>query len=131
MDKIFEDKLREGKINQYVKKKILFYWDCDVTKDIENVNKIWDTKILGMTKAYEKDKCFLKLRRSDAYLLIKLHHCQTLQSMIPPKNWKVLQTRHATVENKLVMSRQLIEKLTKYKKTRITNRQNIAKKDAN
>ena len=30
--------------------------------------------------------------------------------------WKVLQTRHATVENKYLMPKQLIEKLTKYKK---------------
>ena len=30
---------REGKINQQVKKEILFYWDCDVTKDIGYVDK--------------------------------------------------------------------------------------------
>ena len=62
-DKILEEKLREGKINQQVKKEILFYWDRDVTKDIENVNKKWDTKILGMTKAYEKDKSFLETEK--------------------------------------------------------------------
>ena len=62
-DKILEEKLREGKINQQMKKEILFYWDCDVTKDIENVNKKWDTKILGMTKAYEKDKRFLETEK--------------------------------------------------------------------
>ena len=38
-DKISEEKLRKLKINQQVKKKILFYWDCDVTEDTENVNK--------------------------------------------------------------------------------------------
>ena len=43
--------------------------------------------------------------------------------------WKVLQTRHPTVENKHLMSKQLIEKLTKYKKTGIANQRNIAKKD--
>ena len=82
-----------------------------------------------MTKAYEKEKLFLKLKRSDAYLFIELHHRQPLQSTIPTKIWKVLQTRHATVENKLVISKQLIEKLTKYKKAGITNQQNIARKD--
>ena len=59
-DKILETKLREGKINQQVKKEILIYWVCDATKDIENVNKKWDTKILGMAKAYEKYKRFLE-----------------------------------------------------------------------
>ena len=46
-DKILEEKLWEEKRNQQVKKEILFYWDYDVTRDIENVNKKWDTKILG------------------------------------------------------------------------------------
>ena len=31
-----------------------------MTKDIENVDKEWDAKILGMMKAYEKDKHFRK-----------------------------------------------------------------------
>ena len=44
-DKILQEKLSKQKINQQVKKEIFFYWDCDVTKDIENVNKKWDTKI--------------------------------------------------------------------------------------
>ena len=48
-DKILEEKLREGKINQQVEKEIWFYGDCDVEKNIENVNKKWDTKILGMS----------------------------------------------------------------------------------
>ena len=84
-DKILEEKLREGKINQQVKKEILFYWDYDVTKEIENVNKKWDTKILGMTKPLKKTNVFLKLRRCDACPSIKLRHLQTLQSMIPTK----------------------------------------------
>ena len=46
-DKILEEKLWEKKRNQQVKKEILFYWNYDVTRDIENVNKKWDTKILG------------------------------------------------------------------------------------
>ena len=71
---------------------------------------------------------FLKLRRSDAYLFIKPHHRQPLQSTIPTKIWKVLHTRQATVENKLVMTKQLIEKLTKHKKTAIANQPNIARK---
>ena len=62
-DKILEEKLREGKINRQIKKEILFYWDCDVTKDIEYVNKKWDAKILGMRKAYEKDKRFLETEK--------------------------------------------------------------------
>ena len=40
-----------------------------MTKDTENVNKKWDTEILSMTKAYEKD-VFLKLRRSNTYAFI-------------------------------------------------------------
>ena len=128
-DKILEEKLREGKINRQIKKEILFYWDCDVTKDIEYVNKKWDAKILGMRKAYEKTNVFLKLKKSDAYLSIKLHHRRTLPSAIPTKIWKVLQTIHAPVQNKLVMSKEVIEKLTKYKKTGIANQRNIARKD--
>ena len=75
-DKILEEKLRAGKINQQVKKEILFYWDCDVTKDIENVNKKWDTKILGMTKAYEKYKRFLETE--------KVRHIPFNQTSPPP-----------------------------------------------
>ena len=30
-----------------------------MTKDIEDLNTKWDTKVLGKTKAYEKDKRFL------------------------------------------------------------------------
>ena len=61
----------------------------------------------------------------DAYLFMKLHHRRTLQSTIPTKIWEVLQTRHATVENKLVMSKQVIfiNKRTKilpyYKRKRV------------
>ena len=62
-DKILEEKLREGKINQQVKKENLFYWHCDVTNDVENVNEKSDTKILEMTKAYEEDKRFLETEK--------------------------------------------------------------------
>ena len=34
-----------------------------MTRDVENVNKKWDTKILGITKAYEMDKRFLKTEK--------------------------------------------------------------------
>ena len=34
-----------------------------MTKDIENVKKKWDTKLLGMTKAYEKDKRFCETEK--------------------------------------------------------------------
>ena len=34
-----------------------------MTKDIENANKKWDTKILGMTKAYEKHKRLLETEK--------------------------------------------------------------------
>ena len=36
---MLEEKFREEKINQQFKKEILLYWDCDVTKDIENVDE--------------------------------------------------------------------------------------------
>ena len=52
-----------------------------------------------------------------------------LQSTIQTKIWKVLQTTHAQVEKKLVKSKQVIEKLTKYKKTGIANQQNILRID--
>ena len=40
-DKILEEKLsKRKKINQQGKKEMLSYLDCDVTKDIKNVNKI-------------------------------------------------------------------------------------------
>ena len=78
----------------------------------------------------KRTNVFLKLRMHDAYPSIRLHHRQTLQSMIPTKIWKVLQTRHATEEKKKhLMSKQLIEKLTKYKKTGIANQRYLAKKD--
>ena len=62
-DKILEEKFREGEINQQVNREILFYWHCDVTKDTENVNKEWGTKIVSMTKTYEKDKRFLETEK--------------------------------------------------------------------
>ena len=34
-----------------------------MTTDLENVNKKYDTKILDMTKAYEKDKRFLETEK--------------------------------------------------------------------
>ena len=40
-DKILEEKLsKRKKINEQGKKEMLSYLDCDVTKDIKNVNKI-------------------------------------------------------------------------------------------
>ena len=39
-DKILEEKLSKRKINQQGEKEMLSYLDCDVTKDIKNVNKI-------------------------------------------------------------------------------------------
>ena len=41
----------------------MFSWDCDVTKDIKYVSKKWSTKILGTTKAYEKEKRFLETEK--------------------------------------------------------------------
>ena len=46
-----------------------------MTKDIENVNKTWDAKILGMTKTYEKDKQFLELEKEQ--------HIPFLQNLSP------------------------------------------------
>ena len=99
-DKILEDKFREEKINQQVKKEILLYWDCDVTKDIENVNKKWDTKILGMTKTYEEDKRFLETKK---------------KQYIPFQRTPNVQTAYLKTE--------------KIQKTGIANQQNIARKD--
>ena len=79
-DNILQEKLREGKINQHNKKEILFYWDCDVAKDIENVNKKWDTKILGMAKAFEKDKRFLETEKE---------RCISFHQTSPPLNTAV------------------------------------------
>ena len=66
-------------------------------------------------KPMKKRNVFLKLRRCDAYPSIKLHHCQTLQSMIPTKLWKVFRRRHTPAEKKHLMSKHLIKNLTKYK----------------
>ena len=74
----------------------------------------------------KKRNVFLKLRRCDAYPLIKLHHRQTLQSMIPTKLWKVLRRRHSPVENKHLMPKHIIKNLTK---TGTANQQNIARKE--
>ena len=87
------------RINQHVKKEILFYWVCDMTKDIENVNKKWDTKILGMTKACEKDKRFLETEKERR---IPFH--QTL----PPPNTAVNDTNEnfESTSNKTCHSRE-------------------------
>ena len=77
----------------------------------------------------KKTNAFWKLRRSDAYLFMKFYHRETLQYMIPTKIWKVLQRRHATVGNRLLISKQLLEKVTKYKRPGVANQRNIARKD--
>ena len=46
-----------------------------MTKDIENVNKTWDAKILGMTKTYEKYKQILELEKEQ--------HIPFLQTLSP------------------------------------------------
>ena len=46
-----------------------------MTKDIENVHKTWDAKILGMTKTYEKDKQFLEPEKEQ--------HIPFLQTLSP------------------------------------------------
>ena len=51
-----------------------------MTKDIENVNKKGDTKILGMTKAYEKDKRFLETENE---------RCIPFHQTSPPANTAV------------------------------------------
>ena len=66
-----------------------------------------------MMKSYEKDKRFLETEKEQS---IHFQHTSP-----PPhiavndtnKIWKVLQIRHVTVENKLVMSKQVIKKLEK------------------
>ena len=49
-----------------------------MTKDIENVNKKWDTKILGMMKAYEKDKRF---RETEKEQRITFHQTSPLPNI--------------------------------------------------
>ena len=49
-----------------------------MTKDIENVNKKWDTKILGMMKAYEKDKRF---RETEKEQRIPFHQTSPLPNI--------------------------------------------------
>ena len=61
-------------------------------------------------------KPFLETERCDAYPSIKFHHRQALQSMIPTKIWKVFQTRYAPVENKHLISKQLLAKIDKTQK---------------
>ena len=80
------------------------------------LTKQWDTKTLGMTKVYKKDN---RLLETETERHIPFH--QTSQppntvSTISTKIWKVLQTRHATVESKLAMTKQLIKKIDKLQK---------------
>ena len=98
-DKILEEKLREGKIQQQIKREILFYWDCDLTKVIENVNKKWDTKMLGMAKAYEKEKRFFETEKEQ--------HISFHQTSLPP-NTAVNDTNEnlESISNKTCPSRQ-------------------------
>ena len=75
----------------------------------------WDTKILGVAKGHEKDKHFLESEMERRLRFHQIAPLQLLQSAIPTKIWKVFQTRHAIVENKLVMLKKVIEKWTKCK----------------
>ena len=83
-----------------------------MTKDIENINKKWDAKILGMMKAYEKDKRFRKteeqripFRQTSPLPNIAVNDAN--ENLKELQTTKVLQTRYVTLENKLVMSKQL------------------------
>lgn len=117
-DKALEEKIREGKIKLHIKKEILFYRDCDVTEYIEYVNKKWDNKILGMTKAYEKEKCFLKQK----LVFIQLHHHPTLHSTMSKKIWKVLQTKTCHSREQTCNVQTPYQKIDKIQKTKINQR---------
>ena len=91
-----------------------------MTKDIEDLNTKWDTKILGKTKAYEKDKRFLETEKEQR---IPFH--QTPSPLTTAAN----DTNKNLERTNLQCLNGLIEKLTKYKKTGIANQRNIARKD--
>ena len=93
--------------------------DFDVTKYIENENKKWDTKISGMTKAYEKEKRFLDTEKERRLRFRRISQPTTISM----KLWKVFQTRYAIVKNKLVISKY-------FEKFRKIDKINVARKDA-
>ena len=75
---ILEEKLIEKKINKKMKKIKFFHWDCNMTKDIENVNKKWNTEMLGVKKdndeTCEKNKYFLESQRLTFSLIITIEN---------------------------------------------------------
>ena len=75
---ILEEKLIEKKINKKMKKIKFFHWDCNMTKDIENVNKKWNTEMLGVQKdndeTCEKNKYFLESQRLTFSLIITIEN---------------------------------------------------------
>ena len=65
-----------------------------MTKDIENVDKKWDSKILGMTKVYDKDKRFLE---SEKEWRISFHQAsQPLKTAVNDTNENLESTSNKT-----------------------------------
>ena len=100
-----------------------------MAKDIENGNKKWDSKILGMTKAYEKDKSLLETEKEQ-----RIYFHQTSQ----PRKTAVNDTNEnlESSSNKTCPGREQTcnvqtgyQKLTKYKKTGIASQRSIAIKN--
>ena len=100
-----------------------------MAKDIENVNKKWDAKVLAMTKVYEKDKRFLETEK-----VRRIPFNQTS----PPPNTVVNDTNEnlESTSNKTCHNREqtlnvqtAYQKIDKIQKTGIANQRNIAKKD--
>ena len=101
---------------------MLFSWDCDGTKDIENANKKWDTKILGMTTFLEseKERCILSHQISSLPNTVVNDTIQNLESTSK-------KTRHSREQTRNVQP--AYRKIDKCKKTGIANQENIAGKD--
>ena len=85
-----------------------------------------------MTKAYEKDKRFLETEKERR---IFFHQTSPpSNTAVKDTNKNLKSTSNKTCPNRaqtrnLVMSKQVIEKLIKYKKSGIANQRNIARKD--
>ena len=71
-------------------------------------------KRLSMTKTKRKRNKQEKVRRSDAYILIKHHQRQPLYSTIPLAVSIVFQQGLTTIENKHVVPKQNIKKVHKF-----------------
>ena len=102
-----------------------------MTKDIENVDKNGIRKILGMTKAYEKDKCFLETEKEQH---IPFHQTPSLPTTAVNdinKNQECItnMTCHSRQQTRNVQT--AYRKTDKNKKTGIANQQKLCSKRYN